>query len=91
MLVVIQAPHPLTPRRLQPKHPLRLPHRVQIRSKHPRHDRDLVPLGEDPKAEEDDEEEEEGELVACAVVEALGGAEGLEELSGELGGEGGCG
>lgn len=68
VLVVVQSPDSLTPRRLQLVHLLQLPHDVQVGSEHPRHERLFVLGAEDADQAQDEEVGEEGELVPCAVV-----------------------
>jgi len=69
MLVVVEPPHALAARRLEPKHPLHLSHRLDVLGKDPHDEGALVLLSEDARTEEAHEEGDERELVPCAVVE----------------------
>lgn len=89
VLVVVQAPHALAPRRLEPEDPLHLAHGLDVLGKDAQDERALVALGEDARADEAHEVGDEGQLVARAVVETLRRAEGRHEVEVELGRDGG--
>lgn len=88
MLMIVEPPHALAPRRLKPEPLLEPPDQVKVSHKHARHDRLLVAWGEDADEAEDEEEGEEVEFVAGAVVESGGRAERGEEVVGQFGGVG---
>ena len=75
MLVIVQPPNSLAPRRLEPEPLLQPPHHLKVAHKHARDDGLLILWGEEAKEAEDEEEGEEGEFVAGAVIEAGGRAE----------------
>ena len=52
MLVVVEPPHALAARRLEPKHPLHLSHRLDVLGKDPHDEGALVLLSEDARTEE---------------------------------------
>lgn len=84
MLVIVQSPHAFTPRRFEPKHLLHLTTQLDVLGKDPHDEGLFVRLGKDAESAERDEVAEEGELVPCAVVESLRGAEGRQEVEREF-------
>lgn len=88
VLVVVQSPHALAPRRLQLEHLLELAHDVEVRDKDARNHRLLVGGRENANEAEDEEVGEEGELVTRPVVESRCRAERRAEVVAELGEDG---